>query len=704
MARGLVAALLIAFAVAVARGHGRWVAWLWIARVPLLALLAFGGLPWWAEALPTMLDNLFDLSSGQAVALLVAIAWVTGAVVIHSLQVVGAHGPDRYDLPRILGRTRPGVSFAAGLLVSAPTIFVVVGRCTAPEPLARWLGLAVGLGVGASLLYGAGWLVRHGPIADLRASLDRGLRRLPEAETAGLWHHGTLAQAHLSTVAYGAVTLAVYLAMGWLFEPPGRDVPWLDRPLMPPALALLMIAFAAGVQILSMATFLLDRHRVPVLLGVGAIAYVLGAILPGQIVFLLDREPQGLLVEEQPLEASLSARLGRLPPLDPVVVVASAGGGIQAAGWTAAFMGSLRALAGDAAFTDRVLIMTGVSGGSVGTMYAVDALLEATPPDAYRDAVFARATAGSLDAATWGLLYATPLRGIRSALSGRPAIDRGWALERAWAAHLAAPDAALLDWQRPVLDGTLPLPIFQAMFVEDGRRLLLAPVHTPDALGGADALDVYPGATLAVTTAARLSATFPYVSPNARGYVWERGPAPERRHVADGGFFDNSGVFTALGSIDHLRAALRGRRVILVVLDGFPAPEAVPAMADPLISVAGPLVALTAARSTTQRVRDLQEIRWLAEALRRDDVHLEAHVFDAPVLDDADVWAPVPEPLSWQMSPAQIDRLCETFRKRLDSPATDRLLRALGAPTGGDRSGAMPTRCRGVTAAGHRGG
>lgn len=48
-----------------------------------------------------------------------------------------------------------------------------------------------------------------------------------------------------------------------------------------------------------------------------------------------------------------------------------------------------------------------------------------------------------------------------------------------------------------------------------------------------------------VRTAARLSATFPYVTPIARHSL-----GIHLAHVADGGYFDNFGVFTAVNFLD----------------------------------------------------------------------------------------------------------------------------------------------------------
>jgi hypothetical protein len=65
--------------------------------------------------------------------------------------------------------------------------------------------------------------------------------------------------------------------------------------------------------------------------------------------------------------------------------------------------------------------------------------------------------------------------------------------------------------------------------------------------------DLYPAWDLPITSAARLSATFPWISPIARPAV---GTVDDRiaYHLADGGYFDNHGVATA---VDFLRTVKR---------------------------------------------------------------------------------------------------------------------------------------------------
>ncbi len=99
-----------------------------------------------------------------------------------------------------------------------------------------------------------------------------------------------------------------------------------------------------------------------------------------------------------------------------------------------------------------------------------------------------------------------------------------------------------------------PAVVYNAMAAETGEPLLFSTVGLPPSLAAFDFSARYPGRDIPVTTAVRLSSTFPYVSPAARadaddanrnGYI----------HVVDGGYFDNYGISSLAAIVD---AALTG--------------------------------------------------------------------------------------------------------------------------------------------------
>src|SRR5262249_46644159 len=107
----------------------------------------------------------------------------------------------------------------------------------------------------------------------------------------------------------------------------------------------------------------------------------------------------------------------------PMVVVTATGGGILAAAWTAEGLtrlkGELKAAPwqkGDDAFGSSIILISSVSGGSVGTMYFAEELAERGDPSPLPNgcdsavSVPDAARTSSLREAAWGLAYPDTLR------------------------------------------------------------------------------------------------------------------------------------------------------------------------------------------------------------------------------------------------------------------------------------------------------
>jgi len=83
---------------------------------------------------------------------------------------------------------------------------------------------------------------------------------------------------------------------------------------------------------------------------------------------------------------------------------------------------------------------------------------------------------------------------------------------------------------------------------------------------------LYAGYDIDVVTAARLSATFSYVSPISR-YVGENENPERNYHIADGGYFDNSGMVTMVEWLNEWLDPQKGlniKRVLLLQINAFP--------------------------------------------------------------------------------------------------------------------------------------
>ena len=139
-------------------------------------------------------------------------------------------------------------------------------------------------------------------------------------------------------------------------------------------------------------------------------------------------------------------------------------------------------------------------------------------------------------------------------------------------------DNPLSDWNERVASGELPAVVLNATIAETGERMLSATRLTYQHLLGhrarvdADHLHRINGESLdvAVVTAARLSASFPYVTPASRS----NGPGPQP-HVVDGGYYDNYGMATLTEWLDEALSGTGNRieSVLVLQIHGAPVTE-----------------------------------------------------------------------------------------------------------------------------------
>jgi hypothetical protein len=282
-----------------------------------------------------------------------------------------------------------------------------------------------------------------------------------------------------------------------------------------------------------------------------------------------------------------------------IVLVAVSGGGIRSAVWTGVVLEGLEKTMpggeGKAAFRDHVRLFTGASGGMVGaSLWVAD--FERNYPDRGEPAVGAEDQALGLGPVSSTLAEQSLLPTVQTAVMRdfsrnvlvppwkAVAYDRGRSLEDKWMFNARARgygppgktideiDALRASGRRPSpfnrtfadlhaleAEGRRPSLVFSPMLVEDSRRLLVSNLdlrnlavavgplggERPDgdlrgqySRSGLEFFKLFPEAhsTFQVGTAARMSATFPVVSPAVSL------PTVPARRVVDAGYFDNYGV------------------------------------------------------------------------------------------------------------------------------------------------------------------
>jgi len=435
------------------------------------------------------------------------------------------------------------------------------------------------------------------------------------------------------------------------------------------------------------------------------------------------------------LESYIKSKNGECTPeqKQTLVVVCASGGGIQAAGWTVKVLTGLQELLGSS-FTLATGLISSVSGGSVGTMYYLDQFEENKeeykkdntkswyfPKKEYFKDIFQRATSDSLGAVGWGLAYPDLFRFLGLPLFNLifPKINRGWVMESYWKQQLNKQNTSLLTWKEQIIEGNLPIPVFNSTTVEDGYRLLISPMNfigeskkkcekkveqnskqqdEHELIKYARDFNIlYKGFDLHIATAARLSATFPYVSPTCRAYIDKPHiNKSQTYHIADGGYFDNSGVLTAVEWLDQLLEEDTGevKRVLIIMINPFPVPDSdsncsqddnksvlksvlINSFSGIMNAAISPVMTLFKVRNSTLNARNYKELDLLKDAY---DGKVDIRIVPINYSSENDENTESEEqkdkknentPLSWKLTNKQKDNIDQAWEFYLQSEAWD---------------------------------
>lgn len=401
--------------------------------------------------------------------------------------------------------------------------------------------------------------------------------------------------------------------------------------------------FALMVAILSTLfsglAFWLDRFRISTFLAISLLGLSLFVVRDYEFVVEKTSEPSPTLVET--IQAKDIPTSGSPDPRQrnqrTLIVVTAPGGGIHAAAWSAEVLTRLDER-WPGTFRDSLGMISAVSGGSVGSMYYVDAISE-KDHEVKMEAVRQRARQSCLEPIFFAanfhdLLPLTPF-------------DRGTAAEHYWDLILRNPGETspkLSRWGDQAKQGKLPVVVFNATDVKSGRRVLLgsAAIHGESHKHDADshdeptcdadctALDLrHQRLDMNVATAVRLSASFPYVTPISRPALDAYGNEimPPVR-MGDGAYADNDGIMTALESISRLidrfsKMSPEERsfdRILLINIDNYGSdPNEVKfkksgGQLEALsYAILGPLLGLSNVRGASQQERGQLEVSFLRD-------------------------------------------------------------------------------------------
>jgi hypothetical protein len=581
-------------------GLGNVIGYLYLSRVPALGLLMLWALPILAvTALRTLVIGAYDLEEFlKPLWVGLALCAVAGSIFI-SARTVWEAGAARFGT--VWESYEPALKkLWMTMLALAVITNVVVALCVSdPEHFWRVFG-----GLLTAFLLA---LLFHPMIVKIRKRLTNGrfgreflkvMIVLGTADQPGYLYRGErVERTHTSAMAFGIILGGLYTLFAFF------NVPI-------PALVAVMMVIAIGVLVLAAAAFFLDRYRIPLLLVVFAYCSIMSLWWQNDHYYRVWPRAQYAPAPPTPRDVLVES----VCQDRPIVVVAAAGGGIQSAAWTTAVLRHIdEALKKDAAYKDvdfagSVRLISGVSGGSVGGMFFA-LMAGRTEPDRLQKAEKAAARSG-LAAAMRGLLRADVIRALAPFLvknGGDFPIsiysDRGQELEMAWVrnADVQFPKgsgsglgkATLSNWSEDARTLRRPALIFNSTSVETGERLALSTAPTTRMNVGSCEFSTRFNADLAMTTAARLSATFPGVSPTARPGPSRNATAPgyslpgvEFRdlfprggnylHQVDGGFYENSGIVAAVEWIDEALSEMvknhdpLPKKILFLELNAFP--------------------------------------------------------------------------------------------------------------------------------------
>lgn len=363
--------------------------------------------------------------------------------------------------------------------------------------------------------------------------------------------------------------------------------------------AVVLLAFALSVPVGSALVWLGIRGGVPTLTFLFLWAVIVSPLADNHVVETLP----GGLGPRPSIGAAFDKWFERLdrehPTPDgshPVILVATEGGGIRAAYWTAAVLTSLTDTI--PTFSEHTFALSGVSGGALGsTVY--DALLvrrddmKVNVDDDYAlqgreqySLRFAARQMLSQDALAPTLAAMTQPDLAQRFVPAPIFPDRARALEgaweRAWSESIrrrsGEVDRTFSNGFLAMLKGKeerFPSLFLNGTIVETGQRIVASNLSIDGADGSAElarSVDLFGaiGNDVRVSTAVDNSTRFTYVSPagtllrakdSTGGSPLACAPGARCEHVVDGGYFENSGAATLSDVLDVMSRSRYASRI-----------------------------------------------------------------------------------------------------------------------------------------------
>src|SRR5438128_3196998 len=404
--------------------------------------------------------------------------------------------------------------------------------------------------------------------------------------------------------------------------------------------------------------------------------------------------------------------------MHPLYIVATEGGGIRAAYWTAIVLGALQDA--NPNFAPHLFAISGVSGGSLGAT-VFDALL-AEPTTAsfkFKDKAHAILGQDFLSPALASMLYPDLVQRfipfpIHYFDRGR-SLELGW--EKAWRDTMGNDRFAqsFVDLWKPSPNSRewMPSLFLNGTSVEKGNRIITSNLRVTNSfLDAEDAaeklvshnLDATEAAChIPLSTAAHMSARFTFVSPAGR--------FPDGSHIVDGGYFENSAATTAGEIVKRIKDYCAYKKIanvdvkVIVISNNPRKPSIAPAKpgpeppgpkrTKPTVIMGQFIGELTAPLYTLLNTRDARGT-YAQKAIGREQRRFKVGVVEAPPEAESSLALTkdivyfglrdknVPLPLGWMLSAAAAKTIREQINQDdevvQNQSAMNEVLKALPLP------------------------
>lgn len=246
-----------------------------------------------------------------------------------------------------------------------------------------------------------------------------------------------------------------------------------------------------------------------------------------------------------------------------IVFICSSGGGLRSALWTTTAIQKADSLTGGK-LMDHTMLMTGASGGLLGLSYFRELTLRNKTSQnlpIYDQKYLYNIASDNLNPIIFTLLVNDlfiPLPQYFEFDGNKYLKDRGYAFEQQLNSNTEyILEKQLKDYKEPEETGKIPMLIMSPTVINDGRKLYISPqgisyMNTADINGQRFNLDRIKGiefshffqqqeaGNLRFLSALRMSATFPYITPNISL------PSEPPMEIMDSGISDNFGINDAI--------------------------------------------------------------------------------------------------------------------------------------------------------------